>query len=210
MTPCPDMTPLQPVDIHTHRPPSGPADLLSAGIHPWDTTLVTPADIAALESRIIAEPRIAAIGECGLDPLRGAPVARQIEILEQQLLMAERLGMPVILHVVRAWSEIIALRRRLGAQQPWAIHGFRGNPQLARQLLRAGFHISLGPKHNPLTAAFIPFDRLLIETDDDPSAGIDRLAAALPHYDPATSLRFLRLDPAAIAPASRPRLVSQI
>ena len=51
---------------------------------------------------------------------------------------------------------------------PWIIHGFRGKPQLAQQLLNKGFYISLGEKFNPETVSIIPVDRLLFETDESP------------------------------------------
>jgi TatD DNase family protein len=49
---------------------------------------------------------------------------------------------------------------------PWIIHGFRGKPQLARQLINQGFYISLGELFNPQTATIIPTNRLLFETDE--------------------------------------------
>ncbi len=62
----------------------------------------------------------------------------------------------------------MALKKELKPTQPWIIHGFRGKPQQAGQLLRAGFNLSLGPNFNPETARVIPSDRLHIETDDSP------------------------------------------
>ena len=49
---------------------------------------------------------------------------------------------------------------------PWIIHGFRGKPQLAQQLLNNGFYISLGEHFNPQTVTIIPTNRLLFETDE--------------------------------------------
>lgn len=163
-------------DIHTHDP-LAPADavinldrygsmrpdhrLYSVGWHPW-----WPDPDMEWVERTAADPRVVIIGECGLDRRRGVqPLDAQIELTETHALLAERLQKPLLLHIVGAWSEIIALRRRMKPKQPWIIHGFRGKPELARQLLDAGFDISLGERFNPASAAVIPPHRLFRETD---------------------------------------------
>lgn len=193
---------MQPVDFHTHRgDPSDASAAVSVGIHPWDSATVAADAVGRLRAEAAGE-RVVAIGECGLDALRGAPMPRQLELLRAQAAVAEELHKPLILHIVRAWNEIIALKRELRPSVPWAIHGFRGKPELAQRLLDEGFYLSLGPRHNPLTASLIPSGRLLIESDDDPGASIGALAASLPAYDPSVTLRFLGLPPGAGAPAA--------
>ncbi|MBD5214664.1 MAG: hydrolase TatD [Bacteroidales bacterium] len=181
-----------PVDIHTHRSPR-PGDLFSAGLHPWDSADVNPAELSDID-RSLRRSDVIAIGEVGLDALRGAPLEQQEQLLEHFIDLSEELRKPLIIHCVRAWDRLLRIYRRRRPTQPWAIHGFRGRPELARQLLDAGMYLSLGRRYNPATAAIIPSDRLLIETDGDPAADIDALAASLPAYDPATTLRFLGLD----------------
>lgn len=146
-----------------------PDALYSVGWHPW-WPLPSAADMEWVE-RMAADPRVVMIGECGVDRRRGSgSPARQLELTERHAALAESLGKPLLLHVVGAWSEIMALRRRMRPSVPWIIHGFRGKPQLARQLLDAGFDISLGLKYNPDTPAVIPPDRLHRETDAQPPA----------------------------------------
>lgn len=163
-------------DIHTHNPlatdavinlergaePTRPDALYSAGWHPW---WEGEPDLEWVE-RMAAQDRVVIIGECGVDRLRGVGLLEaQLAVTESHALLAERVDKPLLLHIVGAWSEIIALRKRLKPTQPWIIHGFRGKPQLARQLLDAGFYISLGARFNPATEAVIPSGRLLRETD---------------------------------------------
>ena len=165
-------------DIHTHdlsatdavislprlAEPTRADALYSVGVHPWWAD--DPWETLRWVERLAAHPQVALIGECGLDTRRGAlPLAGQLALLERQVEISERVGKPLILHIVGAWSELLALRRHLRPVQPWIVHGFRGKPALARQLLAAGLHISLGPRHNPLTAAVIPPDRLHRESD---------------------------------------------
>lgn len=71
----------------------------------------------------------------------------------------------MIIHCVRRYGRIMALRKELNARQRWIIHGFRGKPELARQLLAAGFDISIGTKFNPEVPGAVPSGHLFHETD---------------------------------------------
>lgn len=140
----------------------------SVGIHPWNTATYTAADIERLE-RLAALPEVVAIGEAGLDTVHqpAAPVEEQVRLLEHHIALSERAEKPLILHVVKRWDEIIALRKRIKPRQLWVIHGFRGKPQLARQLLAAGFGLSYGLKYNPEAYEITPPERRFRETDED-------------------------------------------
>ena len=192
---------LDPVD---HRPPCSafarqldlhaipllrPGYSYSVGIHPWNATRVTPADLRLLRA-LAAQPQVKAIGECGLDPLRQNPddadlnnadlnntvnimdraslISLQTDLLHLHFELSELWCKPLLLHIVRAYPEIIGLRRKWKPAQPWIIHGFRGKPQLARQLLADGFYLSFGAKYNPESYALTPPDRRLRETDAMP------------------------------------------
>lgn len=169
------------LDIHTHRPapyPEGVVSLrdfslpllegqfYSAGIHPWDTAAgVSDLTEAALE-QLAADPRIVAIGECGIDVAKGGPMYLQLQILKFQIDLSERFGKPLILHCVKAADMIMGLKRDLNPQQPWIIHGFRGKPQQALQLTAKGIFLSFGEKFNSDTVAAMPEEMILAETDE--------------------------------------------
>ena len=142
-----------------------PGRIYCVGIHPWHTDNATDAHLALL-SQCATHPQVVAIGETGLDSLRGAPLDRQTEIFEQHLHLAQSLRKPLIIHCVRTSQQVLAACRRLGVTVPIAIHGMRGNERVARQLLDAGYYLSFGPRYNPATVLATPHDRLLIETDD--------------------------------------------
>lgn len=163
-------------DVHTHNP-LAPADavinldrygsmrpghtLYSVGWHPW-----WPDPDMEWVRKTALDPKVVVIGECGVDRLRGVgTVEEQLALTEAHARLSEELAKPLLLHIVGAWSEIIALRNRLKPKQKWIIHGFRGKPETAAQLLNAGFDISLGTRFNPATAEIIPRDRLWRETD---------------------------------------------
>ena len=125
-------------DVHTHNLHAGPGAIIniepdtplppegtfSTGVHPWRSS--EAGTLWPLVEKTAADPRIAAIGECGLDRLRGAPLPRQAELLRLHALLAERLRKPLIVHCVRAWAELLAAHRAIRPAQPWIIHGFPG------------------------------------------------------------------------------------
>lgn len=145
----------------------------SVGVHPWHADRF---DLSAL-TEATTRSNVVAIGECGLDRLKGPAPDIQIPVFEAQAALSEELGKPLIVHCVKAFDELLATHRRLKPIQPWIIHSFRGKPQQARQLLDQGFYLSLGPSFNPATARHVPAERLLIETDDHPGIYIEDVAA---------------------------------
>lgn len=162
------------LDAHTHR--LSPAALVSrspgedmpsgfiysVGIHPWHATRDAFTRLASLAGRT----DVAAIGETGLDLLRGPALSVQQELLISHIDLSEQLRKPLVLHCVRAAHLLLALRKSRRPAMPWMIHAFRGKPQQARQFTDAGFYLSVGPRFNPEALSVIPTDRLLIETDD--------------------------------------------
>lgn len=122
---------------------------------------------------------IAAIGEIGLDFHYSADTAApQIALFMEQLKLAGRLGLPVIVHSREAEDATLAeLRRhrkawRGGHDGIGVLHCFTGSTEFARQALELGFCISFsgivtfGNASGVREAAgIVPDDRLLIETD---------------------------------------------
>jgi len=152
------------IDFHTHHVPTA-KDVVAVvdgrdtwGIHPWkaDGAYTVP----DLSGKL-------AIGECGLDALRGPSMQVQEEAFVQQIRLSEALGKPLIIHCVKALDRLLCLRRELQPTIPWMLHGFRGKPQQLRSLLDAGFYVSFGFRHNEESLCLCPMERLLLETDDE-------------------------------------------
>lgn len=160
------------------------------GIHPWVEAEYRAGLFCSWEEleALVARPEVRAVGEAGLDrvhrPLPDLPAGclhrapqssatrveegwrRSLKLLEEQALLAERVGKPLLLHCVRAADEVLALQKRLRPQVPWVWHGFRGGAEQARQLVRRGLCLSLGEHFRAETACSVPVDHLLIETDE--------------------------------------------
>lgn len=120
--------------------------------------------------RYATQPAVVAIGETGLDKITaGSPETfkRQQELFTQHIRLSEETGKPLIIHCVKAWDELLHIRKATHPAVPWIIHGFRGKELLATQLLDAGLYLSFGSFYNPeaLKAAW-KRHHLLIETDD--------------------------------------------
>lgn len=168
------------LDIHTHKVDSTcrqaiisvePAkfcpiegQLYSVGIHPWNTVDVS--DAIELLEKAVSNDVVVAIGETGVDTLRGASKERQIELFKLHISLSERYQKPVIIHAVHSYNEVMMLRKELKANMPWIIHGFRGNAEVARQLLTAGIKLSIGEHFNSAAMACIPINEIFVETDD--------------------------------------------
>lgn len=182
------------IDIHTHHfenrhtavyslTPGRDACLFSdgwysVGIHPWRMEEFLREKFCTREEleKKWLEPNVLAIGEVGLDKLylsrsftafeREEKWRQMVELFEWQAVQAEKIGKPVVIHCVRAVDDLLALKRALQPRQRWVIHGFRGKPRQAEQLLLQGFSLSLGEKFHPDTARIIPREHLFLETDE--------------------------------------------
>ncbi|GHT76182.1 TatD family hydrolase [Bacteroidia bacterium] len=157
------------IDIHTHNrlhsENSGGKDFYSLGIHPCEGTENWAEEERDLEEYAVYN-RVIAIGEAGLDKLCETDFNLQKEIFIYQIRLSELIKKPLIIHCVRAFDELIALKKELKPQQAWIIHGFRGKPEQMKQLLRHDLYFSFGLYFNEETVRQIPLDRLFLETDD--------------------------------------------
>ena len=145
----------------------------SYGIHPW---ALDKADFQMDEAlnklkENLQQPQVLALGEAGLDKMHKASLERQIELFERQVELSEALQKPMILHDVRSHNEIITLRKKHKAKQPWIVHGFSGTEQDIKQLIGQGIYLSVGesllyPERKIYKSfKFIDLDYLFLETD---------------------------------------------
>lgn len=193
-------------DFHTHNPetadgvssirsfsihemaslPSLPPRF-SVGVHPWHLGLA-PSGWERLLARYASMPQCVMIGEAGLDKCVDVPFESQLECFRAQAALAEQVGKPMVLHVVRAYNEMIRLRKELQPLQTWHIHGFGQSAQMAVECLKSGFGLSFGPRlltHPKIQEAYLSAYRyvrecgspqlLHLETDDDTDVTIFQL-----------------------------------
>ncbi|MCB9309001.1 MAG: TatD family hydrolase [Lewinellaceae bacterium] len=185
------------LDFHTHRNtfqrnvleivswhPSKPKPqgYYTIGFHPW----WTEAPLKENEKQLLlgqyqTDLYCFAIGECGLDKLKGIDLDTQELIFLQHIEIANELHSPIIIHCVRQFDRLLQIRKLYG-KTPWVIHGFVRNKLLAKQIIDAGCRVSVAPAqimNNTFSEMlqFLPLDRMFIETDSDKSTNIqDRYA----------------------------------
>jgi TatD DNase family protein len=156
-----------------------PGIFVAVGIHPNSTAEFTSAALDGIAQQA-QHTRVVAIGEIGLDYYRDwSPKAQQRIAFEQQLELAARLELPVIIHnreasddvlaVLTAWVPTLSNRLR---ERPGVLHSFSAPRAVADQALALGFYLGFT---GPITyknaddlrsvAAAVPLDRLLVETD---------------------------------------------
>lgn len=177
------------IDIHTHttksrdnliqivnldlKSPCLEQGYYSYGIHPWaldNVDFQIEEALSLLEARL-QSPNVLALGEAGLDKIHKASFERQIELFERQIELSETMQKPMILHDVRSHNEIITLRKKHKAHQPWILHGFSGTEQDLKQLIEQGIYLSVGESllHSERkiykSFKFIDLDYLFLETD---------------------------------------------
>jgi len=146
------------------------------GIHPWfldNITTDTLADLAVLVSEHQAD--IVAIGEAGIDGVidkEQQNLALQLSVFEQQLYLAEKHQLPIIVHHRRSHQHIVPLLRKLKLSQGGIIHAFSGSYQQACQYIDLGFKLGIGgtityPRAEKTIKAVkrLPLDSLVLETD---------------------------------------------
>lgn len=152
----------------------------TVGIHPHEAAASTPADDERLAA-LAGSGRVVAIGEIGLDfHYDHSPRDRQLRTFEEQLELADRLRLPVVVHsrdadadtfaVLSAWS---SRRRSHGYPAPFGLlHCYAYGPTRAREYAALGLLISIAgivtyPRAAELqqAAAVLEADQLLIETD---------------------------------------------
>jgi TatD DNase family protein len=148
------------------------------GIHPQALPGLDPASddryLADLES-LLVRSRAVAVGECGLDGgtvADGVSLDRQRAVLRGHLAIARRLGLPVVIHALRAHDAIREELTRDGVPAGGVLHSFSGSAEQVAPLAALGLHFSFaGPvtyegARKPIAAVrAVPRERLLVETD---------------------------------------------
>lgn len=146
------------------------------GIHPLYVMRARAGDLDALAEALEThhiDPRLVAVGEIGLDFfVPGLDPVVQQQVYVEQLKLARRAGLPVLLHVRRSADQLLAGLRRVGFPHGGIAHAFNGSEQQAQAFIDLGFKLGFG---GTLTferslqirriAASVPQTALVLETD---------------------------------------------
>lgn len=143
----------------------------TVGYHPTDARHVKTHDYEILMEQLKHE-KVVGVGECGLDFYWDKEyIDKQIEVFKKQIELSIELDKPLIIHMrdaSEATYNVLSEYKNLKG----IMHCYSGSPEMAKEFLKLGLHISLG---GPVTflngrvpkaiAKMVPLDKLLIETD---------------------------------------------
>ena len=142
----------------------------AVGIHPESANDV-PADYLAQLEELAKHPKAVAIGEIGLDYYwDDVPRDIQKKIFIEQIILAEKLNMPVVVHDRDAHGDTMDILRKY--KPKGLVHCEAGSVEMCKEIVKLGMSISLGgvvtfknARQSVEVAEYIPMDRLLLETD---------------------------------------------
>ncbi len=140
----------------------------AVGIHPGN--LKSRTSLSEIE-KLASHPKCVAIGEIGLDYYwETENREEQLKIFEEQILLAKKLDLPVIVHDREAHKDTLDLL--LKHKPKGVLHCFSGSADMAREIIKIGMYIGVGgvitfknARRLPEVIEAIPKERLLLETD---------------------------------------------
>tara|TARA_B100000700_G_scaffold320666_1_gene418386 strand:+ start:958 stop:1743 length:786 start_codon:yes stop_codon:yes gene_type:complete len=147
----------------------------AVGVHPLDTEHWDENTPSVLRNSILADQRVVAVGELGLDLFRESNLEEQLSILNPQLHLAYEMDLPVIIHCRDAAEPMLKELnhlKKIGKCPSGVMHCWGGTPAEMQKFLELGFYISFSgtvtfPKATQIRecARLVPQNRFLVETD---------------------------------------------
>ena len=142
----------------------------AVGIHPEDCDKVSCGFLDELE-QLSKNEKVVAIGEIGLDyHYEGFSREKQLEVFEQQLILAQKLDLPVVIHSRDATKDCMEMLRKY--KPNGVVHCFSGSAETAKEIVSLGMYIGFtgvltfkNARKAIEACNVIPTDRLLLETD---------------------------------------------
>lgn len=144
----------------------------TAGVHPHSASWGTEG-LAELVEANLGGGKLVAVGECGLDfHYDNSPRAVQREVFRRQVALANRVGLPLVIHTRDAWDDTFSILDAEGVPRRTVFHCFTGGPPEATEALGRGALLSISgiitfKSARDLTEAVrrTPLERLMVETD---------------------------------------------
>lgn len=142
----------------------------AVGVHAHEAADTTDADMELI-SQMYGDEKVVAVGEIGLDyHYDFSPRDRQIEVFTRQVVLANELSLPVIVHDREAHEDTLRILKEL--KPKGVVHCFSGSAEMAKEIVRLGLYIGIGgavtfknAKKPVEVCEYVPLDRLLLETD---------------------------------------------
>jgi TatD DNase family protein len=175
------------INIHSHNPPINNSHFViqnlynnfetveekgfySIGIHPWYVDEENwQKQISTLQAHGLHKS-VLALGECGLDKLCNTAFSLQEKVFVAQILWANKIKKPLIIHCVKAYAEVQQLLKECKNKVSVIFHGYNKNEMLAKELIGKGYYLSFGKALQNVSSqdvlSTLPMEQLFLETDD--------------------------------------------
>jgi TatD DNase family protein len=177
------------IDIHTHRMEtventfsiwnsSLPSHIIvekryfSAGWHPWQIEAFDLILIEKALKEIASIANVIALGECGFDRSIKTQIEKQAEVFRFHLNLANEHHKPLIIHCVRAYSDLVEILKKEKFRGRFVLHNFNGNQFQIDSILEFNAYFSFGKQlmapNQKLIKSLknIPIERIFFETDN--------------------------------------------
>jgi TatD DNase family protein len=150
-----------------------PIVFAAVGIHPHEASTMNDQMLSKIEKLARERKKVVAIGETGLDyHYMHSPRAVQVSSFVKQIELANRLALPLVVHVRDAHDDVIKILEEMGNKLKAVIHCFTGNYETAIKYIEMGCYISFSgiitfknAEEIREAATKIPIEKMLIETD---------------------------------------------
>lgn len=177
------------IDIHTHKKAPVPNQIaiintmlheaesnelnsVSVGWHPWYLAGYQPDEMLTRLKLKARSDKVLAIGECGIDRTIDYPMDKQVGIFTLHIDIAEKFRKPVMVHCVKAYSDLLHLLKNRKPKVPLILHGYNGNLQQTQQLLKHNVFFSFGehlfkPRRQTVQVLNeVPMKQIFLESDE--------------------------------------------
>ena len=140
------------------------------GVHAHEAEEASEEDLDNIKA-LYSHKKVVAVGEIGLDyHYDFSPRERQIEVFEKQIILANELGLPIIVHDRESHEDTMNLLKK--HRPKGVVHCFSGSVVMAKDVVKLGMYIGLGGAvtfknaRKPIEVAeYLPMEYLLLETD---------------------------------------------
>jgi TatD DNase family protein len=145
----------------------------SMGLHPWHIqSKEENNEMLRMIEDAMEFDHVCFIGECGLDKIVSTDFEEQKRVFRAQIFMSEEFGKPLVIHCVKAYNEILELRKEIEPVMPWIMHGYNGSLEQTIQMAEKGILFSFGENlYRPDSKAVesfkhLPLEKIFFETDE--------------------------------------------
>ena len=163
------------IDSHAHQLSKNTQIIVGVhtlGVHPWELILPFSREVFDLKWNELTKRQngVYAIGECGLDRIHEniTDIENQKYVLLKHFDEARKRKIPLIIHSVRTYSDILSILKKNKLSCPLLLHAFGGNEYEMHELLKYPVYFSYGARlfNTSKMLKVTPIERLLLETGD--------------------------------------------